>query len=219
MGSQDYGIDPAVPQRLAEEIKPVWETGVQVAVVVGGGNIFRGLQGAAAGMDRAQGDNMGMLATVINSLSLQDCFERNGMDCRVMSAIEMRQIAEPYIRRRAVRHLEKGRIVIFACGTGSPFFTTDTTAALRAAEIGAEALLLAKNTDYIYTADPRKDPDAKPIEEIGYVEVIDRGLTVMDNSALTLCMDNHIPILVFGLKGEKNIMRVACGEKIGTIVR
>ena len=218
MGSQSFGIDAAVPQRLAEEIKPVWEAGVQVAIVVGGGNIFRGLTGAAAGMDRAQGDNMGMLATVINSLALQDCFERNGMDCRVMSAIEMRQIAEPYIRRRAVRHLEKGRIVIFACGTGSPFFTTDTTAALRAAEIGAEALLLAKNTDYIYTADPRKDPDAKPIEEIGYVEVIDRGLTVMDNSALTLCMDNHIPILVFGLKGENNIMRVACGEKIGTVV-
>ena len=218
MGSQSFGIDPAVPLRLAEEIRPVYEAGVEVAVVVGGGNIYRGVQGAANGMDRAQGDNMGMLATVINALALQDTFEKAGMDCRVMSAIEMRQIAEPYIRRRAVRHLEKGRVVIFACGTGSPYFTTDTTAALRAAEIGAEALLLAKNTDYIYTADPKKDPNAQPIREISYLEVIDRGLAVMDNSALTLCMDNNIPILVFGLKGENNIMRVACGERIGTIV-
>ena len=221
-------FDEARILEVAQNIAALSQMGVETAVVMGGGNIWRGREGAMVQMDRATADYMGMLATVLNALAVQDAIERLGVgrapdggdvQCRVQTAIEMRQIAEPYIRRRAVRHLEKGRIVIFACGTGSPFFTTDTTAALRAAEIGAEALLLAKNTDYIYTADPRKDPDAKPIEEIGYVEVIDRGLTVMDNSALTLCMDNHIPILVFGLKGEKNIMRVACGEKIGTIVK
>ena len=169
-------------------------------------------------MERVRADHMGMLATAINALAVADVLEQKGVEVRVQTAIEMRQIAEPYIRRRAIRHLEKGRVVIFACGTGSPYFTTDTTAALRAAEIGAEALLLAKNTDYVYTADPKVDPNAQPIPEIGYVEVIDRGLSVMDNSALTLCMDNRIPILVFGLKAENSIRRVACGERIGTII-
>ena len=228
LGENGKGFCAETIEKVASEVVDLAVSGLEVALVIGGGNIWRGREGAMVQMDRATADYMGMLATVLNALAVQDAIERLGVgrapdggdvQCRVQTAIEMRQIAEPYIRRRAVRHLEKGRIVIFACGTGSPFFTTDTTAALRAAEIGAEALLLAKNTDYIYTADPRKDPDAKPIEEIGYVEVIDRGLTVMDNSALTLCMDNHIPILVFGLKGEKNIMRVACGETIGTIVR
>ncbi|MGI5884201.1 MAG: UMP kinase [Candidatus Spyradocola sp.] len=228
LGENGKGFCAETLEKVAEEVVELAVSGLEVALVIGGGNIWRGREGAMVQMDRATADYMGMLATVLNALAVQDAIERLGVgrgpdgsdvQCRVQTAIEMRQIAEPYIRRRAVRHLEKGRIVIFACGTGSPFFTTDTTAALRAAEIGAEALLLAKNTDYIYTADPRKDPNAKPIEEISYLDVIDRGLTVMDNSALTLCMDNHIPILVFGLKGENNIMRVACGEKIGTIVR
>ena len=210
LGENGKGFCAETIEKVASEVVDLAVSGLEVALVIGGGNIWRGREGAMVQMDRATADYMGMLATVLNALAVQDAIERLGVgrapdggdvQCRVQTAIEMRQIAEPYIRRRAVRHLEKGRIVIFACGTGSPFFTTDTTAALRAAEIGAEALLLAKNTDYIYTADPRKDPDAKPIEEIGYVEVIDRGLTVMDNSALTLCMDNHIPILVFGLKG------------------
>ena len=182
MGEQNFGIDPSVPEQLAKEIKPVWESGVQIAVVVGGGNIFRGVSQAAAGMDRAQGDNMGMLATVINALSLQDCFERNGMYCRVMSAITMSQIAEPYIRRRAIRHLEKGRIVIFAAGTGNPYFTTDTAAALRACEIGAEALMKATKVDGIYDADPVTHPDAKKYDTITYTDVLMRGLQVMDGT-------------------------------------
>ena len=218
MGDQDYGIDPAVPQRLAEEIKPVWEAGVQVAIVVGGGNIFRGLTGAAAGMDRAQGDNMGMLATVINSLALQDCFERNGMDCRVMSAIEMRQIAEPYIRRRAIRHLEKGRVTIYAAGTGNPYFTTDTAAALRACEIGAECLLKATKVDGIYDKDPIAHEDAVRFDRITHHEVLVRGLQVIDSTAAALCQDNHLPIIVLNIEGEENIKRALMGEPIGTVV-
>ena len=218
MGDQAYGIDPAVPQRLAEEIKPVWEAGVQVAIVVGGGNIFRGLAGAAAGMDRAQGDNMGMLATVINSLSLQDCFERNGMDCRVMSAIEMRQIAEPYIRRRAIRHLEKGRITIYAAGTGNPYFTTDTAAALRACEINAEVLMKATNVDGIYDADPRTNPDARRFDTISYREVLNRDLKVMDATATALCHDNHMPIMVFDIKQPGVFLSAVSGENVGTTV-
>ncbi|MEE1159266.1 MAG: UMP kinase, partial [Atopobiaceae bacterium] len=180
MGSKDYGIDPAVLQRIAENIRPAWESGIQIAIVVGGGNIFRGVAGAAAGMDRAQGDSMGMLATVINSLALQDCFERNGMVCRVMSAIEMRQVAEPYIRRRAIRHLEKSRIVIFAAGTGNPYFTTDTGAALRACEIDADVLMKATKVNGIYDADPVTHPDAVKFDTITYAEVLNRGLKVMD---------------------------------------
>lgn len=227
LGENGKGFSAETIQKVAGEIVALAAEGMEVALVIGGGNIWRGREGAMMAMDRATADYMGMLSTVLNALAMQDAIEREGkgkgpdgadIGCRVQTAIEMRQIAEPYIRRRAVRHLEKGRVVIFACGTGSPYFTTDTTAALRAAEIGAEALLLAKNTDYIYTADPKKDPNAQPIPEISYLEVIDRGLAVMDNSALTLCMDNNIPILVFGLKGENNIMRVACGERIGTIV-
>ena len=227
LGENGKGFSAETIQKVAGEIVALASAGMEVALVIGGGNIWRGREGAMMAMDRATADYMGMLSTVLNALAMQDAIEREGkgkgpdgadIGCRVQTAIEMRQIAEPYIRRRAVRHLEKGRVVIFACGTGSPYFTTDTTAALRAAEIGAEALLLAKNTDYIYTADPKKDPNAQPIPEISYLEVIDRGLAVMDNSALTLCMDNNIPILVFGLKGENNIMRVACGERIGTIV-
>ena len=218
MGEQSFGIDPAVPQRLAEEIKPVCDAGVQVAIVVGGGNISRGIQGAAAGMDRAQGDYMGMLATVINSLSLQDCFERNGMDCRVMSAIEMRQIAEPYIRRRAIRHLEKGRITIYAAGTGNPYFTTDTAAALRACEVGAEVLMKATNVDGIYDSDPRTNPEAKRFDTITYREVLNRDLKVMDATATALCHDNHMPIMVFDIKQPGVFLSAVRGETVGTTV-
>lgn len=218
MGDRQFGIDPAIPQRLADEIKPVWEDGVQIAIVVGGGNIFRGIQGAAAGMDRAQGDNMGMLATVINSLALQDCFERNGMDCRVMSAIEMRQVAEPYIRRRAIRHLEKGRITIYAAGTGNPYFTTDTAAALRACEIDAEVLMKATKVDGIYDADPVTHPEAKKFDTITYKEVLSRGLKVMDATATALCQDNKMPIMVFDM-GQRGVFRRAIsGEPVGTTV-
>ena len=219
MGSQSFGIDPAVPLRLAEEIRPVYEAGVEVAVVVGGGNIYRGVQGAANGMDRAQGDNMGMLATVINALALQDTFEKAGMDCRVMSAIEMRQIAEPYIRRRAIRHLEKGRITIFAAGTGNPYFTTDTGAALRACEINAEILMKATNVDGVYDSDPRKNPDAKKFDTLSHLDVLQKGLHVMDSTAASLCMDNGIEILVFNLNNPHNIVDAAKGEQIGTIVK
>ena len=218
MGNQAFGIDPKVPQRLAEEIKPVWEDGVQVAVVVGGGNIFRGIQGAAAGMDRAQGDNMGMLATVINALSLQDCFERNGMDCRVMSAIEMHQVCETYIRRRAIRHLEKGRIVIFAAGTGNPYFTTDTAAALRACEIGAEVLMKATKVDGIYDADPVTHPEATKFDTITYKGVLARDLKVMDATATALCHDNKMPIMVFDMGQDGVFMSALTGENVGTTV-
>ncbi|MBR3326995.1 MAG: UMP kinase [Atopobiaceae bacterium] len=218
MGANQYGIDPAVPQRIAQTIKPAWEDGVQIAVVVGGGNIFRGVSGAAAGMDRAQGDNMGMLATVINSIALQDCFERNGMDCRVMSAIEMRQVAEPYIRRRAIRHLEKGRIVIFAAGTGNPYFTTDTAAALRACEIDAQVLMKATKVSGIYDADPVTNPEAKKFDEITYSEVLSRGLKVMDATATALCQENHLPIVVFSMEETEAFGLAVRGEKVGTTV-
>ncbi len=218
MGSQSFGIDPAVPLRLAEEIRPVYEAGVEVAVVVGGGNIYRGVQGAANGMDRAQGDNMGMLATVINALALQDTFEKAGMDCRVMSAIEMRQIAEPYIRRRAIRHLEKGRITIFAAGTGNPYFTTDTGAALRACEINAEILMKATNVDGVYDSDPHKNPDAKKFDTITYSDVLNRDLRVMDATATALCRDNKMPIMVFDINEPGCFERAVSGQNVGTTV-
>ncbi len=218
MGANEYGIDPAVPQRIAENIRPAWEGGVQIAIVVGGGNIFRGVSGAAAGMDRSQGDNMGMLATVINSIALQDCFERNGMDCRVMSAIEMRQVAEPYIRRRAIRHLEKGRIVIFAAGTGNPYFTTDTAAALRACEIDAQVLMKATKVSGIYDADPVTHPDATKFDTITYADVLGRGLKVMDATATALCQDNHMPIMVFSMEESKSFAKALRGEQVGTTV-
>ena len=217
-GEAHRGLDFDVIGGVCDVVKKCVEKGVQIGIVVGGGNFWRGLKDGGDRMERTRADHMGMLATCINALAVADCLEQRGVAVRVQTAIAMNQIAEPYIRSKAIRHLEKGRVVIFACGTGSPYFTTDTTAALRAAEIGAEALLLAKNTDYVYTADPKVDPNAQPIPEIGYVEVIDRGLSVMDNSALTLCMDNRIPILVFGLKAENSIRRVACGERIGTII-
>jgi uridylate kinase len=218
MGSKEFGIDPDVPQKIAEELKPAYDAGMQIAVVVGGGNIFRGLSGAAAGMDRAQGDNMGMLATVINSLALQDTFERNGMICRVMSAIEMHQVSETYIRRRAIRHLEKGRITIFAAGTGNPYFTTDTAAALRACEIGAEILMKATKVDGIYDSDPMKNPDAKKFDTITYMDVLNRDLHVMDATATALCHDNHMPIMVFNLDEDGIFDRALRGEHVGTIV-
>ncbi|MCK4257520.1 MAG: UMP kinase [Halanaerobiales bacterium] len=219
-GNQGYGIDPEFIAQIAHEIKQiVTETNVEMAIVVGGGNIFRGIAGSAKGMDRGTADYMGMLATVINAMALQDTIEHEDLDTRVLSAIEMRQIAEPYIRRRAMRHLEKGRVVIFASGTGNPFFSTDTTAALRAAEIGADAILMAKNVDGVYDSDPLKNPNAIKFKELSYMEVLQRGLKVMDSTAISLCMDNHIPILVFGLKELSNIKRAIMGEDVGTIVR
>ncbi|ERL12013.1 UMP kinase [Olegusella massiliensis] len=218
MGSKEFGIDPSVPERIARDIKPAYEAGVDIAIVVGGGNIFRGLTGAAAGMDRAQGDNMGMLATVINSLALQDTFEKAGMDCRVMSAIEMRSVAETYIRRRAIRHLEKGRITIFAAGTGNPYFTTDTAAALRACEIDADILMKATKVDGIYDQDPVSHPEALKFDTISYNEVLTRNLKVMDATATALCHDNHMPIMVFSLDEEGVFDRALRGELVGTTV-
>lgn len=218
-GEKGYGIDPVVVDAIAAQIESLIEHGFQVAVVNGGGNIWRGLSGSAKGMDRATADYMGMLATVINSLALQDALETRGVDSRVQTAIEMRQVAEPYIRRRAIRHLEKGRVVIFAAGTGNPYFSTDTTAALRAAEIEADVILMAKNNaDGVYDSDPRINPEAKKFEELGHLEVIQRGLGVMDSTAISLCMDNKIPILVFSMDDPDNIVRAAMGENIGTIV-
>ena len=218
MGQRDFGIDPAVPQRIAEAIKPAHDDGIQLAVVVGGGNIYRGVEVAAQGMDRAQGDNMGMLATVINSLALQDCFERHGFDCRVMSAIEMHSIAETYIRRRAIRHLEKGRITIFAAGTGNPYFTTDSAAALRACEIGADILMKATKVDGIYDRDPVKYPNAKKFDTITYRDVLTWRLQVMDAAATALCQDNHMPIMVFDMEEQDAIVRALRGEAVGTTV-
>lgn len=218
MGDKDFGIDPDVPQRIARELKAAYDAGLQIAVVVGGGNIFRGLQGAAAGMDRAQGDNMGMLATVINALALQDTFEHNDMQCRVMSAIEMHQVSETYIRRRAIRHLEKGRITIFAAGTGNPYFTTDTAAALRACEIGAEVLMKATKVDGIYDSDPVKNPSAKRFTTISYMDVLNKNLQVMDTTATALCHDNHMPIMVFNLDARGIFDRALKGEAVGTTV-
>ena len=219
MGDFEYGADPARIAAIAKAVKDVSGRGVEVAIVVGGGNIYRGLRGAAEGMDRATGDYMGMLATVLNALALQDALEKLGADTRVQSAITISEVAEPYIRRRAIRHLEKGRIVIFAAGTGNPFFTTDTAAALRALEIHAEAMLMAKNhVEGVYTADPREDPDAEFIEVITHREAIERRLSVMDSTALSLCMDNGLPIYVFNMDDERNIDRIVCGERVGTLV-
>ena len=213
-GSQGYGMDPDVISRIAEEVA----LGVELAVVIGGGNIFRGIAASAGGMDRATGDYMGMLATVINALALQDAIEKAGVPTRVLSAIEMRAVAEPYIRRRAIRHLEKGRVVVFAAGTGNPFFTTDTAGALRAVEIGAEAILKATKVDGIYTADPAKDKTAVRLPRVGYIEVLNRGLQVMDTTAISLCMDNKLPIVVFDLTRKGNIRRIVTGEPVGSVV-
>jgi uridylate kinase len=219
MGGLEYGTDGAEVDRIAQQVAAVRELGVEVAVVVGAGNIYRGLDGAAKGMDRATGDYMGMLATVLNALTLQDALERHGQHTRVMSAIDVKEVAEPYIRRRAMRHLEKGRIVIFAAGTGNPFFTTDTAAALRALEIHAEAILMAKNgVEGVYSADPATDPSAEFIPAITHREAIERGLRVMDSTALSLCMDNDLPIYVFNMADERNIDRIVRGEKVGTLV-
>ncbi len=209
-GRQGYGIEPETISGIAEEIREVVGMGVQLAIVIGGGNIFRGLAASAGGMDRATGDYMGMLATVINALALQDAIEKAGVPVRVLSAIEMRAVSEPYIRRRAIRHLEKGRVVVFAAGTGNPFFTTDTAGALRAVEIGAEALLKASKVDGIYTVDPNKDPTAVKLPRVGYIEALNRGLEVMDTTAISLCMDNKLPIVVFDLTTRGNIRTTPC---------
>jgi uridylate kinase len=217
-GSQGYGIDPPVLDRVGADIREVIDLGVQVAIVIGGGNIFRGIAASAAGMDRATADYMGMLATIINALALQDALEKAGLQTRVLSAIEMRAVAEPYIRRRAIRHLEKGRVVIFAAGTGNPFFTTDTAGALRAVEIGADAIVKATKVDGIYSADPKKDPTARRIDKVSYIEVLNKGLGVMDTTAISLCMDNKLPIIVFDLTQAGNIKRLVLGEPVGSIV-
>ncbi len=218
-GGQGYGIDPGVVESIARQIVRVVKMRVQLAVVVGGGNIWRGTAGSARGMDRATADYMGMLATVINALALQDALEKYGVDTRVQTAIEMKEVAEPYIRRRAIRHLEKGRVVIFAAGTGNPYFSTDTTAALRAAEIEAEVMLKATKEAGVYDSDPRTNPRAKKFEELAYLDLLNKGLRVMDSTATSLCMDNEIPIVVFNLNEEGNIEKVIMGESIGTFVR
>jgi uridylate kinase len=220
MGSLEYGTDPGRVQAIAKQVHDVSADGVEIALVVGAGNIYRGLVGAAEGMDRATADYMGMLATVLNGLTLQDALEKLGTYTRVLSAIAVTEVAEPYIRRRAMRHLEKGRVVIFAAGTGNPFFTTDTAAALRALEIHAEAILMAKHgVEGVYDADPSKVPGAKFLPEITHMEAIERGLKVMDSTALSLCMDNGLPIHVFNMADERNIDRIVRGERVGTIVR
>jgi len=217
-GEEKYGIDSNTVRSFAEEIKDVKALGCEMALVIGGGNIFRGAQLSEGGMERATADYMGMLATVINSLALQDALEKLGVSTRVMSAIEMRQVAEPYIRRRATRHLEKGRVVIFAGGTGNPYFTTDTTASLRAMEIGAEVILKATKVPGVYDADPKKHEGAKMYGRLSYIEVLNKELKVMDSTAISLCMDNHLPIVVFNLMEKGNIKRVVLGEEIGTLV-
>lgn len=217
-GPLDFGIDGNTVKAFAQEIKEVKEMGCELAMVIGGGNIFRGAIASEIGMERASADTMGMLATVINSLALQDALEKLGVSTRVLSAIEMRQVAEPYIRRRATRHLEKGRIVIFAGGTGNPYFTTDTTASLRAMEVGAEVILKATKVDGVYDADPFKHEGAKRFDELSYIEVLNRELKVMDSTAISLCMDNDLPIIVFNLMEKGNIKRVVSGEPIGTLV-
>jgi uridylate kinase len=219
LGDLEYGADPGRIAAIADQVKRVADRGVEVAIVVGGGNIYRGLAGAAAGMDRATGDYMGMLATVLNALALQDALEKLGAVTRVQSAITISEVAEPYIRRRAIRHLERGRIVIFAAGTGNPFFTTDTASALRALEIHAETILMGKNgVEGVYTADPRTNPDAEFIPELSHHEAIEQRLAVMDSTALSLCMDNGLPIHVFNMDDERNIDRIVCGERVGTVV-
>jgi len=219
MGELEYGTDPERVRAVAAQVAAVRERGVEIAIVVGAGNIYRGLRGAAAGMDRATADYMGMLATVLNALTLQDALEQQSVNTRVQSAITISEVAEPYIRRRAMRHLEKGRVVIFAAGTGNPFFTTDTAAALRAVEIHAEAILMAKNgVEGVLSADPRKDADAVLIPEISHMDALRRGLRVMDYTALTLCAENHMPLYVFNMNDESNIERIVSGEQVGTVV-
>jgi uridylate kinase len=219
-GEQGFGLSPSIIKSVAEDVKEIADMGVEIAVVVGGGNIWRGKVGSEMGMDRASADYMGMLATVMNSLALQDSLEQSGVETRVQTSIDMRQVAEPYIRRRAIRHLEKKRVVIFAAGTGNPYFSTDTTAALRAAEIEAEVILMAKNNvDGVYTADPKTDKTAVKYDELSYLEVIKEGLAVMDSTASSLCMDNDIPLIVFSISEDGNIKRAVLGEPIGTIVR
>ena len=221
MGDLPYGTDPERVQAIAREIREVHDRGVEIAIVVGGGNVYRGLAGAAAGMDRATGDYMGMLATVLNALPLQDALEAQGVNTRVQSAIKVEEVAEPYIRRRAMRHLEKGRVVIFAAGTGNPFFTTDTAAALRAVEIEADAMLRGTHSgvDGLYTDDPRTNPEATLIREVTYLDVLNRGLKAMDSTAITLCMDNRLPIVMFDLLGKGNVRSILEGNPIGTVVR
>jgi uridylate kinase len=220
MGSLDYGIDAERVNAIARQIKHVHDRGVEISVVLGAGNIYRGMSGAAEGMDRATADYMGMIAIVLNALTLQDALEKLDVHTRVLSAIQIEEVAEPYIRRRAMRHLEKKRVVIFAAGTGNPFFTSDTAAALRALEIHAEAILMAKNgVEGVYTADPKTDPTAEFIPEITHMEALQRGLKVMDSTALSLCMDNHIPLHVFNMDDESNIDRIVSGERVGTLVR
>jgi uridylate kinase len=217
-GSLGYGIDPPVLSRIGQEVRDVAELGVQVAIVIGGGNIFRGIAASAGGMERATADYMGMLATVINALALQDALEKAGLQTRVLSAIEMRAVAEPYIRRRAIRHLEKGRVVIFGAGTGNPFFTTDTAGALRAIEIGADVIMKATKVDGIYTADPKRDAGAERLARVTYIDVLSRRLEVMDTTAISLCMENSLPIVVFDLTSTGNIRRIVLGEPVGSIV-
>ena len=218
MGDQAYGVDPAVATGIAQDLAEIQSLGVQTSIVIGGGNIFRGLAASARGMDRSTADYMGMLATVINALALQDALEKHGVPTRVLTAIEMRAVAEPFIRRRAIRHLEKGRVVVFAAGTGNPYFTTDTAAALRAMEVRAEVILKATKVDGIYTADPVKHPDATRYDRISYLQVLQERLQVMDATAISLCMDNKLPIIVFNLRTPGNIRRVIMGESVGTTV-
>ncbi len=218
MGDQGYGVDPAVVTRIAEEVAEIRAIDVQVAIVIGGGNIFRGMAGSARGMDRATADYMGMLATVMNGLALQDGLEHHGVPTRVLTAIEMRAVAEPFIRRRAIRHLEKGRVVVFAAGTGNPYFTTDTAAALRAMEVKADIILKATKVDGVYTADPKKDPAATRYDRITYLQVLERGLQVMDATAISLCMDNKMPIVVLDLNAPGNMRRAIMGEPVGSLV-
>jgi len=218
MGQQGHGIDAKIVEQIAQEVKAIADLGVQIGIVIGGGNIFRGLSASAAGMDRVQADYMGMLATVINGMALQDYLERRGVFTRLQTAIRMEEIAEPFIRRRAIRHLEKGRVVIFAAGTGNPYFTTDTAATLRAIEIEADAILKGTMVDGVYDADPKTNPHAKKFDTVTYLEVVKRGLKVMDTTAVTLSMDNKLPIIVFNLTDPGNIKRVILGEKIGTKV-
>ncbi len=219
MGDKGYGIDAGTVDYMAREIKDIASMGIQISIVIGGGNIFRGVEGSLEGMERASADYMGMLATVINALALQNALEKYELPTRVQSAIEMRELAEPYIRRKAVRHLEKGRIVIFAAGTGNPYFTTDTAAALRAMEIGADVIIKATKVDGVYSSDPMKDPKAKKYDQLTYMEVLNKGLGVMDSTAVTLCMDNHLPIVVFNLRGKGNIRKIVEGKNVGTVVR
>ena len=218
MGSQGFGVDPVTAARIAEEVEEVRKLGVEVAIVVGGGNFIRGVVASESGIDRVVADNMGMLATVINGLALQDALEKRGCYTRVTTAIEIREVAEPFIRRRAIRHLEKGRVVIFAAGTGNPYFSTDTAAALRAMEIKAEVILKATKVDGVYDADPQQVPDAKMFSRINYLDVLSRGLKVMDTTAISMCMDNSLPIIVFNLNVPGNLKRVILGEKVGSLV-